>query len=62
MGKKPTEPPLDLEDVLTTIANVAGWQQQLALEALRQMREAGHGDPKGPVDDPIDPTPQSPDP
>ena len=62
MGKKPTEPSLDLEDVLTTIANVAGWQQQLALEALRQMREMGHGDPKGHVDDPADATPRSPDP
>ena len=62
MGKKPAEPPLDLEDVLTTIANVAGWQQQLALEALRQMRAMGSSSSRSPDDKPTGRTPRSPDP
>lgn len=50
MGKERPEPPLDIEDVLTTLANVADWQRQLALGALQQLREDKR-------DAPADPTP-----
>ena len=62
MGKKPNETPMDLEGILTVIANVAGWQQQLALEALQQIRPTGSDTPGSSGDRPAGPTKHPPDP
>lgn len=58
MGKRHAEPELDLKNVLTTIATVSGWQQRLALEALRQLESDASGDSEA---DPPAPGPQQQD-